>query len=620
MAATATGRPPFEAVQPSPPPQTTTYATLFNSNTINPKQSALINSKTIIKSIEIIHGEPTITFSMEERQDFMIEEGLHQAMVFKLSHGAPDLNVLRSILPKHLGTKGNCLIGLLAPRQILLRFDLYEDYVLALSRSVNYLLYNGEEHQCRVFPWSIGYNPKEETTLVVVWISLPNLSPDLFAKKSLLSIASAVGKQIAIDKATQIKSRPSTARVKVILDLMEKLPNRIRLQFVDGKTGKLIEVFQESVYDNLPLYCNYCKHQGHDEDSCRLISKRNQNNKQIDDTIEGALKGITDSEKYQGDAREILNEKRKFVDVDQSKATSSDQQLVASTLEQNHAATNEVQLKEVGLNLMSNATKNAEGTPRVGVDAPRGDSGQKLMDSGQKIMNTSDVEDAEYSGQHVLQVENENPTKNWTLGPTENFHDSEKRQDTSNASRDLLCSNSFDALLKTIGKQGRLTENDHDLIQEKQVSPPALNSKLSPEAPVFVPKCVLARKNESSALVSNTIDLGEDSLDEDGVDLGDDSLDEDGVDLGEDSLDEDEEDNMLDICFDRVAREGDISPRQQRSGSNKSKKKTYGWQHSWDGKMTEEFVPRHLPMRQAKQNHLTVSIGSTRSNKFIKKI
>ncbi|KAG5614091.1 hypothetical protein H5410_013915 [Solanum commersonii] len=627
MAATVTGRPPFEAVQPSPPPQTTTYATLFNSNTINPKQSALINSKTIIKSIEIIHGEPTITFSMEERQDFMIEEGLHQAVVFKLSHGAPDLNVLRSILPKHLGTKGNCLIGLLAPRQILLRFDLYEDYALALSRSVNYLLYNGEEHQCRVFPWSIGYNPKEETTLAV---------------KSLLSIASAVGKPITIDKATQIKSRPSTARVKVILDLMEKLPNRIRLQFVDGKSGKLIEVFQEIVYDNLPLYCNYCKHQGHDEDSCRLISKRNQNNKQIDDTIEGALKGITDSEKYQGDAREILNEKRKFVDVDQSKATSSDQQLVASTLEQNYvysmdvdtnnigvqtttenkgdcnnqeAATNEVQLKEVGLNLMSNATKNAEGTPRVGVDAPRGDSGQRLMDSGQKIMNTSDVEDAENSGQHVLQVENENPTKNWTLvahkkstsswslsptsqnnspcsekGPTENFHDSEKRQDTN------------------YWKARKLTENDHDLIQEKQVSPPALNSKLSPEAPVFVPKCVLARKNESSVLVSNTIDLSEDSLDEDGVDLG------------EDSLDEDDEDNMLDICFDRVAREGDISPRQQRSGSNKSKKKTYGRQHSWDGKMTEEFVPRHLPMRQAKQNHLTVSIGSTRSNKSIKKI
>ncbi|XP_049399983.1 uncharacterized protein LOC125864091 [Solanum stenotomum] len=387
------------------------------------------------------------------------------------------------------------------------------------------------------------------------------------------------------------------------------------------------------------------------------MSKRNQNNKQIDYTIEGALKGTTDSENYQGDAREILNEKRKIVDVDQSKATSLDRQLVASTFEQNRVnsidvdtsnigvqtttknkgdcnnqevATNEVQSKEVGLHLMSNATKNAGGTPRVGVDAPRVDSGQKLMDSGQKIMNTSDVEN---SAQHVLQVENENPTKNWTLiahkkstssrsifptsqnnspcsekGPTENFHGSEKRQDTSNASRDLLCSNSFDALLKTTGKQVRLIENDHDLIQEKQVSPSALNNKLSPEAPVFVPKCVLARKNKSSALVSNTIDLGEDSSDEDGVDLG------------EDSLDEDEEDNMLDTCFDRVAREEYISPRQQRSGSNKSKKKTYGRQHSWDGKMTEEFVPRHLLMRQAKQNHLTVSIGSTRTNKSIKKV
>uniref|UniRef100_M1E050 NB-ARC domain containing protein n=1 Tax=Solanum tuberosum TaxID=4113 RepID=M1E050_SOLTU len=229
---------------------------------------------------------------------------------------------------------------------------------------------------------------------------------------------------------------------------------------------------------------------------------------------------------------------------------------------------------------MSNATKNAGGTPRVEVDAPRVGSRQKLMDSGQKLMDTSNVEDAEISGQHVLQVENENATKNWTVvahkkltssrilsptsqnnspcsekGLTGNFHDSEKRQDVSNASRDLLYSNSFDALLKTTGKQVRLTENDSDLIQENQVSPPALNRKLSQEAPVFVPKCVLAKKNESMALVSNTIDLGEDSLDED------------------------EEDNMLDIWFDRVAREGDISPRQQRSGSNKRKKKTHGRQH-----------------------------------------
>ena len=88
----------------------------------------------------------------------MIKKGLHQAVMFKLSRGVPDLNVLRSILRKHLGIKGNCLIDLLAPRQILLRFDQYEDYILALPLLINYLLYNGEEHQYRFFPWSIGYN------------------------------------------------------------------------------------------------------------------------------------------------------------------------------------------------------------------------------------------------------------------------------------------------------------------------------------------------------------------------------------------------------------------------------------------------------------------------------
>ncbi|KAG5581936.1 hypothetical protein H5410_052563 [Solanum commersonii] len=157
-------------------------------------------------------------------------------------------------------------------------------------------------------------------------------------------------------------------------------------------------------------------------------------------------------------------------------------------------------------------------------------------------MDTFDVEDAENFGQHVLQVENENATYNWTLvahnkstssrtlsltsqnnslysedGATRNFHDSEKMQDISNASRDLLCSNIFDALLKTTEKQVKLTENDNDLIQENHVSPPTLNCKLSLEAPVFVPKCVIAKKNESRTLMLNTIDSGEDSLDEDNL-------------------------------------------------------------------------------------------------------
>ncbi|KAG5577108.1 hypothetical protein H5410_057242 [Solanum commersonii] len=121
--------------------------------------------------------------------------------------------------------------------------------------------------------------------------------------------------------------------------------------------------------------------------------------------------------------------------------------------------------------------------------------------------------------------------------------------------------------------------NDKDLVKEVQVSPAILNGKLSPQALEFVPKSVIAKKNEVEALAS-----------------GANPTNAYDIDLGDSSFDEDEEDNILHECFDKVARDGDISPRHQRSGSNKSKRKTHDRQHSWDGEVTGEFVPRQLPM------------------------
>lgn len=130
-----------------------------------------------------------------------------------------------------------------------------------LGRSVKYFSHNGKEHQIRDFPWSIGFNPKEETSKAAVWISLPNLSPELFARRSLLSIAAAIGNPIAMDKATQVRSKASTSMVRVIVDLLDKLPIQVRLQSIDKTTSKVVAELQEVVYDNLPLYCSHCKHQ-----------------------------------------------------------------------------------------------------------------------------------------------------------------------------------------------------------------------------------------------------------------------------------------------------------------------------------------------------------------------
>ncbi|KAM3267439.1 hypothetical protein P3S67_032362 [Capsicum chacoense] len=111
-----------------------------------------------------------------------------------------------------------------------------------------------------------------------------------------------------------------------------------------------------------------------------------------------------------------------------------------------------------------------------------------------------------------------------------------------------------------------------DLVdKEERVSPSSLNSRLSPEAPEFVPKSVTAKKNESEALASKLNAFARDE------DLSEKEL---NTFASDEDLSEEEEEEELVICFEKLARDGDISPSQQRSGSIKNKKKTHGRQHS----------------------------------------
>ncbi|KAM3270747.1 hypothetical protein P3S67_028949 [Capsicum chacoense] len=70
-------------------------------------------------------------------------------------------------------------------------------------------------------------------------------------------------------------------------------------------------------------------------------------------------------------------------------------------------------------------------------------------------------------------------------------------------------------------------------------------------------------------------------------------------DLGINIFDEKDGDEVLDEFFAKVAKDGDLSPRQQRKGFKK--KKTRERQHSWDDKVSEEVILRQLPMEVTKQ-------------------
>lgn len=83
-----------------------------------------------------------------------------------------------------------------------------------------------------------------------------------------------------------------------------------------------------------------------------------------------------------------------------------------------------------------------------------------------------------------------------------------------------------------------------------------------------------------------------------------------GMEMGQDFYEQGEEEELLDASFKTVAREGDLSPRHMRSGSNKNKSKAHERQHSWDRKVTQEVVIRKPPMRNAKQNVATTTTST----------
>lgn len=153
---------------------------------------------------------------------------------------------------------------------------------------------------------------------------------------------------------------------------------------------------------------------------------------------------------------------------------------------------------------------------------------------------------------------------------------------------------------------GKETRNSRwaNLVEEEEHISALAMSKLSPQTPIFFtlnkanPSMAVTIYKSKKILTITTKVLEKSHEPQVGV-SGLSSTTTYDSNLGSEKFDDDDE--MLDILFYQVYQYGDLSPRQQRSGSNKNKKKAYNGQHSWNSKVTEEFLPRHQPMRLAKK-------------------
>ncbi|KAK8615747.1 hypothetical protein V6N13_017329 [Hibiscus sabdariffa] len=99
-----------------------------------------------------------------------------------------------------------------------------------------------------------------------IWVQLHNVPLELFSRKGLSYIASAIGSPLYMDSVTASRERLEFAKVCVEITAGVSIPKWIEVQLGDGSFAS-IRVFVPW----LPSHCSKCCTFGHGESSCSLV-------------------------------------------------------------------------------------------------------------------------------------------------------------------------------------------------------------------------------------------------------------------------------------------------------------------------------------------------------------
>ncbi|VFQ90276.1 unnamed protein product [Cuscuta campestris] len=200
-------------------------------------------------------GCPSISFSKEDVEVF--SRRFRFALIGRFRR-RPPLSVVRSFLTR-LGLVGGFTVGELNSNAVLINFEQDEDYQRFFLRKTWTL---GRDIMV-VTKWSPNLRPEEDSPIVPVWITIPNLPIHFHDQKALFCITSALGKPLKVDNATLNFAKPKAARVCIEVDVSKSLHQRIHVRHVDE------DLFFQVLYEDPPSFCSSCHRLGHTSLSCK---------------------------------------------------------------------------------------------------------------------------------------------------------------------------------------------------------------------------------------------------------------------------------------------------------------------------------------------------------------
>ncbi|KAK4413479.1 hypothetical protein Salat_2760500 [Sesamum alatum] len=110
--------------------------------------------------------------------------------------------------------------------------------------------------------WSPTFTPTQESSMVPICVSFPELPAHLYHKDALFAVASMVGTPLQIDDYTFNLSKLSKARICVEIDLFKPLIEEFEL-IIRG-----FPITQKVEYEEVPKYCSLCRHCWHNDVDC----------------------------------------------------------------------------------------------------------------------------------------------------------------------------------------------------------------------------------------------------------------------------------------------------------------------------------------------------------------
>ncbi|KAK4706911.1 hypothetical protein R3W88_033531 [Solanum pinnatisectum] len=211
-------------------------------------------------------GLPAVIYDME---DFMTKLAVDckYTLIGKFSSTIPEVELIRMsfIMQTQLnGGGGGVNIAHYNARHVFIDLDNELDYNTVWTQQRMTI----EGKLMIIQTWTPNFRLEEETPIVPIWVLLPSLPWHCFKKEFITPLLSSVGKVLYLDSASIKRTRASMAKVKVQVDLTKARPRHVWIGFdeEDLTIGRwlLIE------YENIPPYCEYCRHQGHMIEECNF--------------------------------------------------------------------------------------------------------------------------------------------------------------------------------------------------------------------------------------------------------------------------------------------------------------------------------------------------------------